>query len=267
MEIREYRRAASVEEAYELIQKSRQNVILGGCTFLRKTGRNIGIAVDLQDCGLDYIRETETEIRIGAYTCFRDLETSARLHELYGDVFREVFKHLIGVQLRNHITIGGHVYSRFGFSDLIPVLLSLNARVKLYRGGELSLNAFMREDIRTVKGDVLTEVILPKEGRKAVVQMARSSYNDYSIFCMAASRTKNDWVIAAGVLPGRAMLAEKTMERLKGVTLSEDQIEQLAMEITGEFRFGNNFRASGEYREALCGVFARRALERLKDKT
>lgn len=263
MEIREYRRAASLEEAYELIHKSKQNVILGGCTFLRKTGRKIGIAVDLRDCGLDYIRETDHEMRIGAYTCFRDLETNTRLYELFGNVFQEIFKHLIGVQLRNHITIGGHVYSRFGFSDLIPVLLSLHARVKLYRGGEMSLHAFMDADVKAVKGDILTEVILPKEGRKAFVQMMRSSYNDYSIFCLAVSRVDNDWIIAAGVLPGRAMLAEKAMEQLKKSDFSKDRIDQLVREITGEFRFGSNFRGSGEYREALCGVFARRALEQL----
>jgi CO/xanthine dehydrogenase FAD-binding subunit len=265
MEIREYHVAASLEEAYGLLIKSRQNCILGGCTFLRKTGRKIGVAVDLSGCGLSYIREEENAVRLGAYTTLRDMELSEILRREFGDVFNQVFRHLIGVQLRSHITIGAHVYSRYGFSDLIPVLLSLNARVRLFRCGEMALRDFMKADVKTVKGDILIEIILPEQGRRAKVQMMRSSYNDYSILCLAVSRAGDDWIVASGARPQRGALAEKAMALLNGTGVSPERIPELARAITDEFRFGTNCRGSAEYRRELCLVFAQRALEALGD--
>ena len=197
----------------------------------------IGTAIDLSACGLDYIRETEEAVMIGAYTSLRDIETSAVILENFGPALREVLEHLIGVQLRNVITIGAHVASRFGFSDIIPTLLAMNASLRFYRGGVKSLWAYMNEDVP--ERDILVEIVLPKEGRRTKVQMMRLSYNDYSIFCLAASRVKENWINAAGVLPGR---------------------------ITAEYRFGTNYRGTAEYRRTLCEVFARRAIEELADE-
>ena len=45
--------------------------------------------------------------------------------------------HIVGVPFRNCATVGGSVFSRFGFSDLTCALLALDASVVLYRGGEL----------------------------------------------------------------------------------------------------------------------------------
>jgi CO/xanthine dehydrogenase FAD-binding subunit len=160
------------------------------------------------------------------------------------------------------------VYSRFGFSDLIPALLSLNARVRLFRRGEMSLwdfmNAPLPAPLPAVQKDILVEIILPKEGRKTKVQMMRNSYTDYSLFCLAVSRRANDWIIAAGVCPGRAVLAEGTMARLRdsGEALPANA-PAMAAGVAEELRFGDNGRASAAYRRELCVRFARRALEEL----
>ena len=263
MQINSFFKAASVGEAYEKLQASPQNCILGGCTFLRKTSLNIDTAIDLSGCGLDTIRETENEVLIGAYTSFRDIEISPVILREFGDTFKTVLEHLVGVQLRSHITIGAHVYSRYGFSDMIPALLVTNARVRLHRAGEMTLSDFMRADIKTIRGDILTEIILPKEKRQTKIQMVRLSYSDYSVFCLAVSRVGNDWIFAAGARPGPAVLAEESMAILKTETPQKEDIPALAEQITAEFRFGSNLRGSAEYRKKLCTVFARRALEAL----
>lgn len=263
MQINVYHKAAAIEEAYDLLQQSPQNCILGGCTFLRKTKKKIDTAIDLSGCGLDYIRETENEIKIGAYTSFRDIEISPLLLREYSDTFTTVLRHLIGVQLRSHITIGAHVYSRYGFSDMIPALLALNARVRLHKCGEMHLSAFMSADIQMIRGDILTEIILPKEKRRTKVQMVRNSYNDYSVFCLAVSRAGDDWIIAAGARPGSAVLAEKAMSDLENAALSQADILRTADAVSNEFQYGSNSRGSAVYRKQLCTVFARRALEAL----
>jgi CO/xanthine dehydrogenase FAD-binding subunit len=270
MEIKEYRRAASLEEAAELLQKSRRNRLLGGCTFLRRTRLSIQTGIDLIDLDLRYIRETAEDLRIGAYTSLRDMETSGILKKEYGDFFVKLLEHFVGVQLRSHITIGAHVYSRFGFSDIIPALLALNARLRLFRGGEMSLWDFMRAPCKSIRADILTELILPKEGRKAAVSMMRTSYNDYSLLCLAASCSGSGWIISAGARPGQAILAEKAMARLAEAAFAETirsgdraALAGFAAETAEECNLGSNMRASAEYRKELCAVFARRIITEL----
>ncbi len=263
MQIREYRRPTDLEEAYALLCKGKTNRILGGCTFLKRTHIKIGTAIDLADCGLSYIRETEDAVFIGSYTSLREIETSELLERAFGAALREPLEHLIGVQLRNAITIGAHVASRFGFSDIIPTLLALRACVRFYKGGVKTLWDYMREP--APEKDILLEIILPKEGRRTRVQMLRSSYNDYSVFCLAMSRAGEDWIVSAGVFPGRARLAEGAMAEMNGRHVTAADAPALADKITAEYRFGSNYRGSAEYRRELCRVFSRRAIEELAD--
>jgi CO/xanthine dehydrogenase FAD-binding subunit len=264
MNIKEYKRAASLKEAYDLLNLAENNKIIGGCTFLKNTKLQIDTAIDLGACDLDYIQETDTDVHIGAYTCLREIEASPVIAKEFGNALNDVFRHLIGVQLRNQITIGAHVYSRFGFSDIIPTLLALNANVKLFRGGTMALRDFLQADMADINKDILVEVILPKEHRRTKVQMMRRSYNDYSVFCLAVSRNeRNEWIIAAGARPGRAVLAVSSAEKLTRIGTSSLNIERMADEIVEEFTFGTNFRGTASYRKELCRVFAQRALREL----
>lgn len=263
MQIRDYVRASSLDEAYELLTAKKANRIIGGTTFLNMTQMKIGTAIDLQDLGLDYIREDGGDIAIGAYTSLRELETSPLMKQAYGMMFEDVFRHLIGVQLRNTITIGGHVASRFGFSDIIPALIAMDASVVFYKAGTMKLEEYMK--VVKPEKDILVEIRIPNDGRRGIVQMMRTSFNDYSLFCLAMSRKDNDWRVVAGVLPGRAKLAEAAMAEMSQETVRAWEARKWAGKITGCFRFGSNTRASANYRKELCRVFARRGIEVLGD--
>ena len=64
LRIKEFVKAESLEQAYELNQK-RTNRILGGMLWMRMTNAQIQKAIDLSDLGLDKIEETEDEFLIG----------------------------------------------------------------------------------------------------------------------------------------------------------------------------------------------------------
>lgn len=69
MTIREYKRAESLEEAWQLNQK-KPNRILGGMIWLKMETINVGTAIDLSGLGLDTIEENEEGFSIGAMvTC------------------------------------------------------------------------------------------------------------------------------------------------------------------------------------------------------
>ena len=55
--IREYKQAATLEEAWQLNQK-RPNRVLGGMLWMRLSKGNVQTAIDLSALGLDTIEET-----------------------------------------------------------------------------------------------------------------------------------------------------------------------------------------------------------------
>lgn len=132
-----YVRVGNAAEAYELLQKNRNNKIVGGGIWMRLGSRRVATAIDLSACGLDQIEETETEFRIGAMCTLRQLERHAELNALVNHVFEFAVHDIVGVQLRNTATVGGSIYGRFGFSDVLSAFLALDSYVELTGAGRV----------------------------------------------------------------------------------------------------------------------------------
>ena len=121
-----YVMAQSLDEAYALNQK-KSSVIVAGNMWLRMCGLRRQTAIDLSALGLDRVQETEDAFVIGAMTPLRALETHAGLNRETGGAFARALAPIVGTQFRNTSTVGGSVYSRFGFSDVSALLLALDA--------------------------------------------------------------------------------------------------------------------------------------------
>ena len=111
MTIREYKKAESLEEAWQLNQK-KQNRVLGGMIWLKMENINVGTAIDLSGLGLDTIEETEEGFAIGAMVTLRQLELHEGLAAYTEGAVRESVRHIVGVQLRNLATTGGNPLQR-----------------------------------------------------------------------------------------------------------------------------------------------------------
>ena len=157
----QYVRAESLDEAYTLYQK-KNNFILAGMLWQKMRNRTMGTAIDLCALGLDQVDETETEFRIGAYVSLRELETNERLNAYTEGAFRESVRHIVGVQFRNVATVGGSLWGRFGFSDVMTIFRALGAKVELHHAGIMDLDEFVRLPRKT--RDILVAVIVPKTG-------------------------------------------------------------------------------------------------------
>ena len=152
-----YVRVGNAAEAYELLQKNRNNKIVGGGIWMRLGSRRVATAIDLSACGLDQIEETETEFRIGAMCTLRQLECHAELNALVNHVFEFAVHDIVGVQLRNLATVGGSIYSRFGFSDVLTLFMAMDCSVELYKGGIISLQEYAE---RPYDRDILVRLIV-----------------------------------------------------------------------------------------------------------
>ena len=230
--IREYKKVQSLEEAYELNQK-KSNRIIGGMIWLKMETLNVGTAIDLSGLGLDAVEETETEFRIGA--------------------MRESVRHIVGVQLRNLATLGGSLYSRFGFSDVLTMFLALDASVELYKGGIVPLCEYAE---RKKDRDVLVRVIVPKKaGARFDYRSVRPTRTDLPTLTCASVREGDGCRFVIGSRPARAMI----------FTPEAGSAEQMAEQVQREAVLGSNMRGSAAYRRKLVGTLVRRAAEALEN--
>ncbi|MBU5425195.1 FAD binding domain-containing protein [Tissierella pigra] len=243
--IKEYVAPESLEEAYEILMSGRTNLILGGFGFIKMGSRAVNKAIDLCNLSLDYITETEDEILIGAETSLRALEINDIIKNYCGGVISQGVSNIVGVQFRNMAKVGASVFSRYGFSDLLPSLLVLDAKVRLYKGGVMNLDGFLERDFER---DILVEVILPKKKGMAVYDCIRKSTGDFPIINGAIFKGENgQYRIAIGSRPQRAKLAIKAAKALE----NGEDIETVVEIIPEELHFGTNIRGSKEYREDM----------------
>ena len=201
----QYVRATSLEEAYTLYQK-KNNVILGGMLWLKMQNSNKGTAIDLCDLGLDQIEETPDEYRIGAMVSLRALEKHDGLNQQTDGAMEEALKHIVGVQFRNVATIGGSIYGRYGFSDVLTLFMALDAKVELYHAGVMSVKEFA--DFPRQTRDVLVRVIVPKSSGRTVYMSMRNTETDFPVLTCALSEVEGKYTCVIGARPMKAAAYE-----------------------------------------------------------
>ena len=228
--------------------------------------KRINIAVDLTKCGLDYIREDDEQIEIGAMTSYRSVETCDILKKYFNGVIADSVSSIIGTQFRNTVTVGGSVYGRFGFSDFLTPLLALDTSVVLYKRGSISLETFMT---MPYEKEIIEKIVIKKDGRKSSYQMFRNSRGDFPILNLAASRTEaGQWIVTVGARGPKAIRAEKTAaflsDKLSQNALKAEDVEAVIQEageiLVSEVTFTSNMRASAEYRRILGKVLLGKAV-------
>lgn len=258
--IKEYFKPKTIEEAYEELIKRKKNVIFGGGAFIRMGSRTIPTAIDLSDIGLDFIEEKEETIEIGAMTSLGDIEHSQILKSYYNNMLAKSVREIVGIQLRNIVTIGGTVYSRYGFSDPITGLLALDTEVKLYKQGIMSLEEFLKDGSK--EKDILKKIIIKKDNIKATFLAMRNSKGDYAILNVAVSMFNDKFKIAVGARPGSATLAYNAMEYLDKLNgnINERNILEAGKIASEELVFGSNSRGGSLYRKQLANTLVSRAL-------
>lgn len=248
----------TLEEAYSILASRKNNTVLGGCAFLRMTSKKIGTAIELSKLNLDYIKEVDDYIEIGATTNFRELEVNELINRYFNGVLGQAVKDIIGVQFRNVVTIGATVFSKYGFSDLIPALLALDTEVELFKGGRMSLEEFLN---KPYEKDILTKILIKKNQRKAIYKNLRNSVSDYPILNVVVSELDNKWTVVVGARPFRAKIAKMACEELNKGNLNDEDIHKAASIAAEELSFGSNMRGSAEYRKSICQVLIKRAIK------
>jgi len=175
--------------------------------------------------------------------------------------FARSVEHIVGVQFRNCATVGGSVFGRFGFSDVLTLLLALDARVVLQGAGELSLEEFCA---RPPFRDILVRVIVPKGAEGTVYLSQRNSATDFPVLTCAIARREGAFRFAIGARPGRARVYLDEKGLLSG-GITRDSALAMGEDLSRRVPMGDNLRAGAEYRTKICQALVRRGLLKLEE--
>ena len=264
LKIKNYVKAESLAQAYELNQK-KNAIVLGGMVWLKMGNRNIVTAIDLSGLGLDSITETDEEFVIGCMTSLHAIETHKALNEYTGGAVRESVRHIVGVQFRNCATVGGSIFGRFGFSDVLTMFLAMDTWVELYDRGRIPLTEFV---LMEKDNDILVNVIVKKTPLNTVYLSQRNNSTDFPVLtCSVVTgiyRGQESWFFSVGARPMKAALLEKQWEIPKDAT--DEQLTEYAKRVAAEFTYGSNMRGSAEYRQHLAEVLLRREMRSILDE-
>jgi len=253
----EYIKVKSFDEAYELNQK-RTNKIIAGNMMLKMSHKKLNKAIDLSGLNADYILETDSQFKIGCMCTLRDLEKNEAIKNAFGADISGALGHIVGVQFRNTATVGGSIFGRFGFSDLLTYFLALDTYVSLFKGGTVPLAEFAAS---SYDNDVLTEIIVNKDGRKAFYESFRLTDMDFPVISASLGIGENGRYFAIGARPSKAKLLFVNYTEFPE-KLSSEELKSLAEYVSESFSYGTNMRAGADYRKHIAKVLAERLIKK-----
>jgi xanthine dehydrogenase small subunit len=229
--------------------------------------KTFDVLVSLENVAeLQIINNTDDLLEIGAGVTLTHVEK--KLHGIF-PALDEMIYWFAARQVRNRATMGGNLGTASPIGDLPPVLLSLDASIKLAsKNGERVVQAseFFTGYRQTVmqKNEVIVSVLIPKTLERGAVKRFSQSYkvgkrgtDDISIVSasFAIDLDRNDSITKArlafggvAAVPARALDAEAT---LTGKRWNEKSMLQAKEKLKTAFKPLSDFRGSAQYRNML----------------
>jgi len=230
---------------------------------------------------LSYVRKEGDKLKIGALTTISELISSPIITKHY-DVFREVAAKFGGPSIINMATVGGNICSASSSEDLLPVLLVLNAEVRLrsLRGERTTtVEEFLKGKRATAlkHNEILVETIFRELEPASTCSFDKVGMRNSLIIAFVnsavylklakAGRLVEDIRVAFNRVNGKIpQRARHTEEKLRGMKLSEESVAETVRALKHELKLTSDFRVSEEYRVDVASALFKRMLNRCSEK-
>ncbi|HEX9977617.1 MAG TPA: FAD binding domain-containing protein [Acidimicrobiia bacterium] len=225
--------------------------------------------VDLTALPMSGISPTDGAITIGATATLSQMLEHPGLAVAANGVIAEMLRAVGSPLLRNRATIGGHL-ARGRLSDVIPVLLALDAGVSWYDGTHRdgTLAEFYASATHRTRM-IITAVTIPAPHRPSAAAFRRFSRTAFDLpilNCACRVDLADDGILIAaarvvvGETPALAASVADAELVLRGHPLVPSAIASAAAVAAAEIPARDDDRASAEYRRALAEVLVRRCL-------
>jgi aerobic carbon-monoxide dehydrogenase medium subunit len=212
-------------------------------------------------------------LTVGSTLSLRTLERDTEVARRHPGLFQAI-RAVGSVQLRHRATLGGNLGRAAPASDLIPVLLALDAEVDLVGGSgsrSLSVDRFILGARRTAlaSGELIRSVRFPEPRPSTYLWQRVRPANDISQIAVAAaySRTDGRWRLAVGGIPPRASRVPEAEALLRSPTPGDSETRDAAEQAARGLVISTDRRASEEYRRHLVGTLLERAVRSVADAT
>jgi len=246
--IQEFFKPQTIAEAVELKEKLKDKaVFMAGGTDVNCPDSKYEIekAIGIEQLELNEISKTRSELSIGAGVTIQELIDSPKIP----DPLKTAARHFVNRNIRNIATIGGNIASNNSTSNLIPILVALDAELKI--GGSATpvpvYEYIAQEMTRLIEAIVISSESLAK--KYGLRKFSRAA-NDISIITAAVTfniqneKLSNVRVAVGGVSPHVVRLAplENKLEGNKLIAPAEieDTVKNIvtpAQDIRGGFQF------------------------------
>lgn len=235
--------------------------------------------IDINRLGdLDYLREQDGHLAIGALTRESALEDSALVRERY-PLLADATEVIADPLVRNLATVGGNIAHADPANDHPAVMLAYGATV-VARGPEgertIAIDDFFTDLFETslAENEILTEIRIPSPGPGAggaYVKVERK-VGDYAVSAVAVQlQMDGDVVRSARIgltnvnpVPMRAAEAER---ELAGKAPTDEVLEAAGREAAGECEPSPDLRGSVDYKRDLTRVLTKRAVRKAVERS
>jgi len=275
----------SVNDAIGMLQKygSEAKILSGGMSLIPLMKLRLAEPAHLIDInrisGLDYIKESDGFLRIGALAREVDLEKSELVRSKY-PLLLDTTLVIADPLVRNRATIGGNLAHGDPANDHPATMLALEAEIVVVGSqGErkIPVTSFFTDLFTTSlsSGEILTEIRIPipPPGSGGAYFKLERKVGDFATAGVAAQLTvgKDDVCERAGIgltnvglTPVKARRAE---EALRGKKIDGESIKRAAQLAAQESEPTADLRGSQEYKRDLVRVLAIRALDRALERS
>ncbi len=275
----------SVNDAIGMLQKygSEAKILSGGMSLIPLMKLRLAEPAHLIDInrisGLDYIKESDGFLEIGALAREVDLEKSELVRSKY-PLLLDTTLVIAYPLVRNRATIGGNLAHGDPANDHPATMLALEAEIVVVGSqGErkIPVTSFFTDLFTTAlsSGEILTEIRIPipPPGSGGAYFKLERKVGDFATAGVAAQLTvgKDDVCERAGIgltnvglTPVKARRAE---EALRGKKIDGESIKRAAQLAAQGSEPTADLRGSQEYKRDLVRVLAIRALDRALERS
>ena len=272
----EYERATSVEHAIALRSQlgDEARFIAGGHSLLpmmKLRFANPKYLIDINDLNeLFYIREADSEVRIGAMSRHRDLLDSELLARHF-PIFRDAERVIADPAVRNRGTLGGSLCQADPSEDLSAVCTALDASCVITSSdGQrvVPMHAFHVGPYETAvaNNEMLTEIRIPlRPGGGSAYQKVERRAGDWAVVSAGAAV----WMDSGIIIDGRVGLAavgpnttsiQPVAEALQGAAPNEELYQRVGEIAASNCSPETDGRGTSAYKTHLVAELTRRAL-------
>lgn len=266
-------RPTSIPEALALLEKNSGSILIiaGGTKLLQTQNNIVQELVDITALNLDYIKDEDSLIRMGATTPLQKLVDSQKSKNLANGIVSQgalLCHH--SKMIRNVSTLGGELATTNSLSTLYCALLVLQAQVRIAGGEEfaLAMNIFLNK--KNLGGGLLVEVIIPAMEPQTYAALAPIFHNGNPLICACARITLNErkCQIAKIAITGTERVPQRLHEiedYLEGKSFTTANIETAADKAAEQYVPISDSLASKEYRKEVSRSVVKKALLKCLD--